>query len=132
MIRTFNTESYGQLLAKYQPKTIATEAENEQAIALSLELEYRPHRTPEENVLLELLVTLIEKFEETHYPIPKGTPHSMLEHLMDARGLTVEGLAEVVGSVQVASEMLKGDRAIDPSEAEIIAKYFHVDASLFV
>jgi HTH-type transcriptional regulator / antitoxin HigA len=132
MIRTFNTESYGKLLAKYQPKTIATEAENEQAIALALELEYRPHRTPEENVLLELLVILIEKFEETHYPIPKGTPHSMLEHLMDARGLTVEGLAEVVGSVEVALEMVEGDRIINPSEAEILGKYFHVDASLFM
>ncbi|GAA6614641.1 hypothetical protein NUACC26_004250 [Scytonema sp. NUACC26] len=28
MTRTFNTESYGKLLAKYQPKTITTEEEN--------------------------------------------------------------------------------------------------------
>jgi hypothetical protein len=64
------SESYGQLLAKYQPKAITTESENEQAIALAQELEHRNNRTLEEDALLELLVTLIEKFEETYYPIP--------------------------------------------------------------
>jgi HTH-type transcriptional regulator/antitoxin HigA len=34
MTRTFNPKSYGQLLAEYQPKTIITEEENEQVIAL--------------------------------------------------------------------------------------------------
>ena len=36
---------------------------------------------------LELLVTLIEKFEAEHYPIPAGTTGSMLGHLMEARDL---------------------------------------------
>ncbi len=62
MTRTFNPQSYGQLLAKYQPKIITTE-ENYQAIALAEELDRRPHRTPEEDAFLELLITLIEKFE---------------------------------------------------------------------
>lgn len=35
MTRTFNAELYGKLLAEYQPKTITTEEENEQAIALA-------------------------------------------------------------------------------------------------
>lgn len=55
------------MLAEYQPKIITTEEENEQAIALAQNLEHRPNRTLEEEILLELLVTLIEKFEETHY-----------------------------------------------------------------
>ncbi|MDF5728026.1 MAG: transcriptional regulator [Rhizonema sp. PD38] len=61
----------GILLAEYQQKIITTEEENEQAIRLTLTLEHRPNRTPEEEMLLELWVTLIEKFEETHYPIPQ-------------------------------------------------------------
>lgn len=84
MTRTFNAESYGKLLALYQPKTISTEEENEQAIALAEELEHRPNKTPEEETLLELLITLIEKFEDKYYPIPKGTASSMLLHLMEA------------------------------------------------
>ena len=131
MIRTFNSESYGKLLAEYQPKTITTEEENEQAIARALTLEHRPNRTPEEEILLELLVTLIEKFEETHYLIPQGTPHSMLIHLMDARDITPEALAEVIGSLEVAQEIVNG-RTINKAEAQVLADYFHVDANLFV
>ncbi|MDM9379417.1 transcriptional regulator [Chlorogloeopsis sp. ULAP01] len=139
MTRTFNPESYGKLLVEYQPKIITTEEENEQAITLALTLEHRPNRTPEEEMLLELLVTLIEKFEETHYPIPQGTPHSMLMHLMDARDITTEALAEVIGSLEVALLIVNGDspsetldeRTISKTQAEALADYFHVDASLF-
>ncbi len=131
MTRTFNRESYGKLLAEYQPKTITTEEENEQAIALALTLEHRPHRTTEEEMLLELLVTLIEKFEETHYPIPQGTSHSILRHLMDARDITPEALAGVIGSLEVVQEIVNG-RTINKVEAEALADYFCVDANLFL
>lgn len=132
MTRIFNPESYGKLLAEYQPKTITTEAENEKAIALAQELEHRVNRVPEEEILLELLLTLIEKFEETHYPIPHGTPNSMLIHLMDARDITPEELAEVIGSLDVIQAWVNGDRAINQAEAESLAEYFHVSASLFL
>lgn len=131
MTRTFNPESYGKLLAKYQPKIITTEEENEQAIALALTLEYRPNRTPEEEMLLQLLVTLIEQFEETHYPILPSTPNSMLMHLMDARNMTTEALAEVIGSLEVALQIVNGDRTISKTQAEALADYFHVNVSLF-
>jgi HTH-type transcriptional regulator / antitoxin HigA len=131
MTRTFNPESYGKLLAEYQPKTITTEEENEQAIKLALTLEHRPNRTPEEEMVLELLVTLIEKFEESHYPIPQGTPNSMLIHLMDAGDITTEALAEVIGSLEVVREIVKGERTITKIQAAALADYFHVDASLF-
>ncbi|BAY61766.1 transcription regulator [Calothrix brevissima NIES-22] len=131
MTRTFNPESYGKLLAEYQPKTITTEAENEEAIRLALTLEHRPQRTPEEEMVLELLVTLIEKFEATHYPIPQGTANSMLIHLMDAQDVTAEALAEVIGSLEVVQEIINGDRAITNTQAAALAEYFHVDASLF-
>lgn len=131
MTSTFNPESYGKLLAEYQPKTITNAQENEQAIALAQNLEHRPNRTPEEDMLLELLVTLIEKFEESNYPIPQGTPHLMLMHLMDARDMTIEALAEVIGSLEDVREIINGLRPINKSEVEALANYFHVDASLF-
>jgi HTH-type transcriptional regulator/antitoxin HigA len=68
MTLTFNPESYVALLAQYQPKVITTEAENEKVIAIVEDLEHRSHLTPEEKALLELLVTLISKFEEENYP----------------------------------------------------------------
>jgi HTH-type transcriptional regulator / antitoxin HigA len=72
MTRTFNPESYGQLLAKYQPKTITTEEENDQALVLAQDLEHRSNRTPEEETLLELLVTLIESLKKLITQSPKA------------------------------------------------------------
>lgn len=131
MTLTFNPESYGKLLAEYKPKTITTEEENGQAIELAQTLEHRSNRTPEEDILLELLVTLIEKFEETNYPVPQGKPNSMLMHLMDAHDITPEGLVEIIGSVKAVQEIIDGIRTIDKTEAEALAEFFHVDTSLF-
>jgi hypothetical protein len=68
MTRTINKEAYAELLVKYQPTVIETESENEAALALAEELEHR-ERTPEEDAFLDLLVTLIEKFEDEHYQL---------------------------------------------------------------
>ena len=132
MTHTFNSESYAKLLAQYQPKTITTEEENERAIALATELEHRQSRTPEEETLLELLVTLIEKFEEAHYPIPQGTPHSMLQHLMDVRDLAPSALVEVIGSKQAVFEIINGQSSISKAQAQALADFFKVDISLFL
>ncbi|OUL30125.1 transcriptional regulator [Nostoc sp. RF31YmG] len=127
-----NCVKKNKLLAEYQPKIITTEAENEQAIALALTLEHRPNRTPEEEMLLQLLVTLIEQFEETHYPILPSTPNSMLMlmHLMDARDMTTEAIAQVIGSLEIALQIVNGS-TISKTQAEALADYFNVDVSLF-
>ncbi len=132
MTRTFNPESYASLLAHYQPRVIETESENEAMIALAEELEHRPNRTPEEDTLLELLVTLIEKFEEEHYPLPEGDPHSMLLHLMEARALNQEALVGVIGSRGVVSEVVNGKRSISKAQAKALGEFFHVSPALFL
>ena len=132
MTRTLNPESYTSLLSQYQPKVIATEEENDAAIALAEELDHRSNRTPEEDALLELLVTLIEKFEDEHYPIPEGTPHSMLLHLMEARDLKQEALIGVIGSRGVVSEVVNGKRSISKAQAKALAELFKVDVGLFI
>ncbi len=131
MTLTFNAESYGQLLAKYQPKAITTELENEQAIALAQDLEHRTNRTLEEDTLLDLLVTLIDKFEESHYPIPQGFPNSMLLHLMEAQDRSPEELVEVIGSKEVVMKIINGETQISKSQAKMLAKLFNVDETLF-
>ena len=67
MTLTFNPEKYKELLFNYQPKIIRTETENEKALAIVEELMHRKNRTPEEEDLYELLITLIEKFEQEYY-----------------------------------------------------------------
>ncbi len=132
MTLTINPQSYAQLLAFYQPKVIETEEENDRAIALAEELEHKPNRTLEEEAILELLVTLIEKFEAEQYPIPEGTPHQMLLHLMEASGIKQENLVGVIGSRGVVSEVVNGKRSISKTQAKALAAMFSVDVGLFI
>lgn len=132
MTRTFDTQSYTELLVRYQPKPIATESENDSAIALAQELEHRPMRSLEEETFLELLVTLIEKFEAEQYPIPPGTTGSMLRHLMDARDLEEADLIPVLGIQEKVAAILTDERPIQLDEARKLAKFFRVDLNLLL
>jgi HTH-type transcriptional regulator / antitoxin HigA len=131
MIHTINRNVYGDLLAQHQPKAIETEAENEAAILLAESLEHR-QRTPEEDALLELLIILIEKFEETSYPLPNLESDRMLLHLMEARNMKQEELVGVIGSRGVVSEIVNGKRSISKAQAKVLGELFHVSPSLFI
>jgi HTH-type transcriptional regulator / antitoxin HigA len=131
MIHTINRNVYGDLLAQHQPKAIETEAENEAAILLAESLEHR-QRTPEEDALLELVIILIEKFEETSYPLPNLESDRMLRHLMEARNMKQEELVGVIGSRGVVSEIVNGKRSISKAQAKVLGELFHVSPGLFI
>jgi HTH-type transcriptional regulator / antitoxin HigA len=110
---------------------IETETENEAAIMLAESLEHR-QQTTEEDALLELLIILIEKFEEASYPVPNVEPARMLLHLMEARNMKQEELVGVIGSRGVVSEIVNGKRAISKAQAKVLGELFHVSPSLFI
>jgi len=132
IIRTFDAQSYTNLLVRYQPKPLATEAKNEAAIALACELEHRPMRTLEEDLFLELLITLIEKFEAKNYPMTAGDSASMLRHLIDAINFDKSDLIPILGTETEAEKILVSQRGIEIDEARKIADFFLVDISFFL
>lgn len=132
MTLTINPEIYANLLAEYQPKVIKTDEENEQAIALAEKLAHRQNKTAEESTLFELLIALIEKYEDEQYPMGKSSPHSMLLHLMEARGLKQVDLVGILGSSGVTSEVVNGKREISKTQAKALGEFFHVDPGLFI
>jgi len=131
MTLTFNRETYGNLLTKYQPKVIKTDEENEQAITLAEELSHRVNRTLEESALLDLLIALIEKYEDEHYPMGKSTAHSMFLHLIDAQSVKEAELVAILGSREVVYQVMSGKQEITQEMAKVLGNFFHVDSSLF-
>jgi HTH-type transcriptional regulator/antitoxin HigA len=133
MTLTFNSEKYSQLLVRYQPKLIKTEEENERALSIVEELMHSPNRSPEENELYELLIALIEKFEQEFYsPGEASTPHSMLVFLMEQQNVKQEDLIGVIGAEEVVAEVVKGKREMTQEQAQAIGKFFQVEPSLFI
>jgi HTH-type transcriptional regulator / antitoxin HigA len=132
MTLTFNPETYALLLAKYQPKVITNDAENEQAILIAQELAHRTNRTSEESALYDLLIALIEKYEDETYPMGETTPLSMLLHLIEARNLKQTDLIGVIGSSIVVSEIINGKQQISKAQAKALGEFFQVDADFFI
>jgi HTH-type transcriptional regulator / antitoxin HigA len=133
MTLTFNIDRYKDLLSEYQPKLIKTEAENEQALMGIEKLMHTPKRTPEQDELYELLVVLVERFEQDFYQVSqKNNPLSMLLFLMDQRDMTSSELVGIFGSQLVVDNVLAGVSDIDRSQSKLLGDFFHVDSMLFV
>lgn len=133
MTLTFNRDLYKDLLLEYQPKLIKTEHENEQALAMVEKLMHLDNRTPEQQELYELLIVLVEKFEQEFYqPEQKNSPISMLLFLMEQRDLQSPDLVDIFGSILVVEDVLAGRMRIDRSMSELLGRLFHVDPMLFI
>lgn len=81
--------------------------------------------------LLDTLGTLIQVYEEKHYPIPEATGAEVLRFLMDEHGLTQSDLPEV-GSQGVVSEILSNKRELNVRQIRLLAQRFKVSAAVFV
>lgn len=133
MTLTFNPNKYRELLVQYQPKLIRTEAENDQALAIAENLMHRSSRSPEEDELYDLLITLIEKFEQEYYsPGTASTPYSMLFFLMEQRNLQAADLVKVFGSEVIATHAITNQVEFSNTQIKALGQFFNVDPGLFL
>ena len=133
MTLTINPETYGKLLTQYLPKVITNEAENERALNIAETLSNKSNLTPEEEQLLDLLVTLIENFESQQYTFDNNsTPLSRLIFLVEANNLKQVDLLDIFGSKGITSEVFNGKRQISRTHAVKLGKRFNVEPALFL
>jgi HTH-type transcriptional regulator/antitoxin HigA len=131
--RRFNKRKYGELLAESVPTVIRTEKEYDHAIEQIEKLLKKGDRiSAEEERLLDLMSTLVEKYEDEHYPIGPAAPHEILQHLMEARSLRQKDIVHLFGSSGRASEAINGLRPISKIQAKALAEFFHVSTDLFL
>ena len=131
---TVDKKKYGKLLAEVLPRRIETEEENEHYLKIVEQMMKKgaENLSPEEDKLFDLLVTLIEDFEEEAYPTGNASPHDVLLHLMEAQDLKQADLLDVFGSKGIASEVINGKRAISKTHARRLAGRFKVSVELFI
>ena len=61
---------------------------------------------------MEVLVTLIEAYEEKHYPIAPPDPIEAIKFRMEQQGLTKRDLEAYIGPSGRVSEVLSGKRKL--------------------
>lgn len=126
----FDPAKYRKLVAEAMPVIVTTEAENERLLAIIEPLMSRA-LSPEETRLFDLLVKLVEDFEDRHYVQGESSPAKMLQFLTEQRGLRQRDLVHLFGPSGVASEVINGKRAISKKQARMLADFFHVAPDLF-
>ncbi|NER51315.1 MAG: transcriptional regulator [Symploca sp. SIO1A3] len=124
MTLTSSQQSYTDLLIKYQPKPITNVEEYNAALTI-VEGMMSGELTEAETTIFDLLVVLIETYEAQHYPISEPTAAATLESLMHEFDVKPSTLAEVIGSVEQVKEIVNGQRKVNKSQAESLAKFFN-------
>ena len=87
--------------------------------------------TPESD-RLEVLVTLVERYESEHWMIDAPDPISVISHVMEARGLRQRDLAELIGSQSHASGVLRRRRPLSLAMIRRLAAEWGLPADVLV
>ncbi len=81
--------------------------------------------------LMETLGTLIENYENRHFPEIASDPAGALKFLMDEHGLKQGDLSEI-GSQGVVSEILNGRRELNIRQIKALSSRFNVSPAVFI
>ena len=82
--------------------------------------------------LLDVVSTLVEKYEDQKFPIGGARPRDVLKFLMQEHQLKQADLKKEIGSQGVVSEILAGDREINVRQARALAKRFGLSPAVFI
>ncbi len=134
MTTNYDPRLYGNLLVDYLPGVIQTEEENDRAIEFAGRLMKKgERRSPEETKLLDLLITLIEAFEEKAYPMGEtSNPAVAVRELMREHELKQTDMLEIFGSQGVVSQVLNGKREISKAQARKLSERFRLPIDVFI
>ena len=113
--------------------SIRNEEEYDQAVARLNELldEVGTNESHPLYELLDTLGTLIQAYEEQHYPMPEVSGAEMLRFFMEEHDLKQADLPEI-GSQGVVSEILSGKRELNIRQIRVLAQRFQVSPSVFL
>lgn len=96
-----------------KPRIIKTQADYESALSrIDALMESDPAPDTDAGAELELLVMLVEQYEEKHYPMEMPTPVEAIKFRMDQAGLKQVDLIPYIGSKSKVSEVLNGKRPL--------------------
>jgi HTH-type transcriptional regulator/antitoxin HigA len=81
---------------------------------------------------LDLLATLVESYEERHFPLGEADPVETIRIHMEMTGRTQRDLAELFGSASRASEVLNRKRALTMDMVHKLNKAWKVPAEALI
>lgn len=81
---------------------------------------------------LELLVMLVENYENKHYEIPESDPISIIHFVMEQRGLKQNDLVGILGDKTNVSKVLNRHRPLTLDMIRNFSKAFNISSELLI
>jgi HTH-type transcriptional regulator/antitoxin HigA len=113
------------------PTPITSARQHEEYLSVLDKLASKNNPTSKEEKYAEVLMTLVEAYEEEHHSIPDASPVEVLRTLMDANDLRQKDLVPVFGSESIVSEVLNKKRSLNKTHILKLSKRFHVSPAVF-
>lgn len=113
------------------PTPITSDRQHQEYLSVLDRLSGKSNPTREEEKYADLLITLIEAYEEEHHSVPDASPVEVLRSLMDANSLRQKDLISIFGSESIVSEVLHKKRALNKTHIEKLSKRFHISPAAF-
>lgn len=129
--------TYSFLLKRYPPREITSKALHSSYIGLIealmrlLAKEGASAVADGIRMYLELLVPLITRFEDEHYPKSRVPGRVMLAYLMEEHSLNQGDLVKEIGSQPYVSDILSGKKQLTAQQIGKLSKRFNISPSVF-
>lgn len=112
-------------------KPIRTEADYRAALQNIDQLWNATYGSPEGD-MLDVLVTLVEVYEDKHYPISSPDPIETILHYMESQCLTEQDLEPFIGSHSFVSDVLSRKRTLSLEMIRNLHKGLGIPADVLI
>ena len=112
-------------------KPIKTEADYNDALKNIEQLWGASYSSPEGDKL-DVLVTLVDAYENEHYPIPPPDPIDAILHYMESQELSEQDLEPYIGSRSGVSEILNRQRTLSLDMIRRLHKGLGISADILI
>ena len=112
-------------------KPIRTEADYNDALKNIEQLWDASYGSPEGDKL-DVLVTLVDAYENEHYPIPPSDPIDAILHYMESQELSEHDLEPFIGSRSGVSEILNRHRTLSLDMIRKLHKGLGISADILI
>jgi HTH-type transcriptional regulator/antitoxin HigA len=106
-------------------KPIRTEKDYEQALKRMEEIFHAEEGTQEGDEA-EVMMLLIEKYEEKHFPLEDPDPIEAIKFMMEKNGLKQKDLAKIIGYKSRVSEILSRKRKLNLEMIRSLHENLHI------
>jgi HTH-type transcriptional regulator/antitoxin HigA len=140
MLRSTNTvagtipKTYAELLKLHLPRPINDDADLDNANEIVERLAVLKHPTRDQRDYLEVLTTLVEKYEDEHHEIDVShlAPVDRLKFLLESNDMNASDLGRLLGQRELGPKILNGTRELSKSHIRKLVQRFQVSADTFL